>query len=76
MSKVKKNMESSTMKIVRQISDHNNSINSCNITPNQPLEKESSHYGSKTQISFGRVPEYDFIKDQRQWSHNFDSSNE
>ena len=55
MNKAKK-PESLSLKIVRQITDHNNSINSCNITPNQPLEKENSYYGSKTQVTFGRVP--------------------
>ena len=61
-SKAKK-PESLSLKIVRQITDHNNSFNSCNVTPNQPLEKENSYYGSKTQVTFGRVPNSDFIKD-------------
>lgn len=46
--------------------NHNDSINSCNLTPNQPLEKENSYYASKTQVSFGRPPMHDLKLGERQ----------
>ena len=73
---MKKNMDNSSMKLVRLNSDHNSTLNSCNITPNQPLEKEFSHHASKTTVSFGRVRDSDFKQDRRQYSNNFDSNDE